>query len=93
MSLSVKGLALTAAIFWGALMFLMGISHLVWPSYGLAFLELVRHRHVLAEQNRLHGEIWILPSDGFSKTFDASNVDQYTHGSEEDDEVLTANSE
>ena len=42
MSLSVKGLALTAAIFWGVLMFLMGISHLVWPSYGLAFLELVQ---------------------------------------------------
>ncbi len=41
MSLSAKGLALTAAIFWGALMFLMGMSHLVWPSYGLAFLELV----------------------------------------------------
>jgi len=41
MSLSVKGLALTAAIFWGALMFLMGIAHIVWPSYGLAFLETV----------------------------------------------------
>ena len=41
MNLSVKGLALTAAIFWGALMFLMGIAHLVWPGYGLAFLEMV----------------------------------------------------
>jgi hypothetical protein len=41
MSLSIKGLALTAAIIWGAVVFLMGIAHLIWPSYGLAFLEMV----------------------------------------------------
>jgi len=42
MSLSIKGLTLTVAIFWGALMFLMGIAHLIWPSYGTAFLEVAQ---------------------------------------------------
>jgi segregation and condensation protein A len=74
-------------------MFELGMHKSAMIGVFLAILELVRHRHVLAEQNRLHGEIWILPSDGFSKTFDASSIDQYDHGPEEDDEVLTANSE
>ena len=43
----------------------------------LAILELVRHRHVAAEQEGIHGEIWIQPSEGFSREFDASNIDGY----------------
>ena len=31
----------------------------------LAVLELVRHHHIRAEQNDLHGEIWILPGERF----------------------------
>ncbi len=43
----------------------------------LAVLELVRHRHVSAEQDDIHGEIWIRPSEGFSEVFDASGIDPY----------------
>ena len=48
----------------------------------LAILELVRHHHVRTEQNLLFGEIWILPGPETSAEVDASNVDQYEHGSE-----------
>ncbi len=41
MKLSVKSLAATCAILWGAVVFLMGLAHLIWPSYGTAFLELM----------------------------------------------------
>ena len=40
MKLSVKGLALTVAIFWGALIFLVGITNLVFPEYGEDLLEI-----------------------------------------------------
>ncbi len=43
----------------------------------LAILELVRHRHVSAEQDDTHGEIWIEPCDGFSEVFDVAGVDPY----------------
>jgi len=59
----------------------------------LAILELVRHRHVLAEQNQLHGEIWILPSERFSPVFDASDADGYDHGTEENEEAEMRNEE
>ena len=40
MKLSVKALALSAGILWGAAVFLVGIGHLIWPGYGTAMLEL-----------------------------------------------------
>jgi len=40
MKLSVKSLAIACAILWAATVFLMGLAHLIWPSYGTAFLEL-----------------------------------------------------
>jgi segregation and condensation protein A len=43
----------------------------------LAILELVRHRHVSAEQDEMHGEIWIQPSDSFSHELDLSDIDPY----------------
>ena len=48
----------------------------------LAILELVRHHHVRTEQNLPFGEIWILPGPETNAEVDASNVDQYEHGSE-----------
>jgi segregation and condensation protein A len=45
----------------------------------LAILELVRHRHVQAEQGEMHGEIWIQPSEGFSQVLDVSDIDSYDH--------------
>jgi len=43
----------------------------------LAILELVRHHSVRAEQEDLHGEIWILPGEAFQEQLDLSNVDNY----------------
>jgi segregation and condensation protein A len=43
----------------------------------LAVLELVRHHHVRAEQNRLFGEIWVLPGPNFDQPFDAAGADNY----------------
>ncbi len=46
----------------------------------LALLELVRHHHVRAEQNSLHGEIWILPTADAPASLDLSEVDSYEGG-------------
>ncbi len=42
MKLSVKGLAVTAAILWGGAIFLTGILNLMWSGYGVAFLDMAR---------------------------------------------------
>jgi hypothetical protein len=41
MTLSIKGLALTVGILWGACCFLTGIVNLIWPSYGVGFLSMM----------------------------------------------------
>ena len=43
----------------------------------LAVLELVRHHRVRAEQDGLHGEIYLLPGDGIDDELDVSAVDTY----------------
>lgn len=49
----------------------------------LAVLELTRHHNVLAQQNDLHAEILIVPSDGFAKDLEIANIDDYNpHGNE-----------
>lgn len=40
MKLCVKSLAIACCIFSGAIVFLTGLAHLIWPGYGTAFLEL-----------------------------------------------------
>jgi hypothetical protein len=40
MRLSVKALALSFGVICAALIFLVGICHLIWPSYGTALLQL-----------------------------------------------------
>ena len=40
--ISVRGLALTVGILWAAGVFLVGLGNLLWPSYGVAFLEIPR---------------------------------------------------
>jgi len=42
MKLSVKGLALSAAILWGGCILLMGVLNLIWNGYAVAFLDLMR---------------------------------------------------
>ena len=43
----------------------------------LAVLELVRHHSVRAEQRDLHGEIWIVPGDGFDPTQEIAGGNEY----------------
>jgi len=43
----------------------------------LAVLELVRHHQVRVEQNRLFGDIWILPNLDCTEPLDLSDVDNY----------------
>ncbi len=45
----------------------------------LACLELVSHHQVRVEQNRLFGEVWILPNLECSEPLDLSGVDTYEH--------------
>jgi len=42
MKWSVKGLAVAAGAGWGGCVFLVGLVNLVWPSYGVAVLDLAR---------------------------------------------------
>lgn len=42
MKLSIKGLALASGILWGGCILLVGVGNLIWPSYGVAFLDLAR---------------------------------------------------
>lgn len=41
MRLCIKSLAITAAILWGACVLLLGIANLIWPTYAVAFLQMV----------------------------------------------------
>ena len=43
----------------------------------LAVLELVRHHSVVAEQNDLHGEIWIVPGQEFDPAKEVASADEY----------------
>jgi segregation and condensation protein A len=45
----------------------------------LAVLELVRHVQVRVEQNKLFGEIWLLPRRDASEPLDPSKIDNYDH--------------
>ncbi len=51
----------------------------------LAILELVRHHNVRTEQNDQHGEIWILPGEGFRADLTISDVDDYDRKPVSDD--------
>jgi hypothetical protein len=42
MKLSVKALAITAAILWGGSILLVGIMGMIWPGYGEAYLDMAR---------------------------------------------------
>ena len=41
MRLSIRSLAVTFGILWGGTVLLLGMANLIWPSYGVAFLQLV----------------------------------------------------
>ncbi len=41
MTLNVKAMGVAVGLLWGACMLLMGLANLIWPGYGVAFLNLV----------------------------------------------------
>lgn len=41
MKINITALALTAGLFWGATIFVVGVASVIWPGYGRAFLEVV----------------------------------------------------
>jgi hypothetical protein len=41
MKLNLKALALTAGILWALALFLVGAANLIWPGYGVVFLQLM----------------------------------------------------
>lgn len=43
----------------------------------LAILELVRHHNVRTEQGEMHGEIWIVPGEGFDPAREITAADDY----------------
>lgn len=45
----------------------------------LAVLELMRHQQVIAEQDALFGEIWLIRNDRSDAPIDSANVDNYDH--------------
>lgn len=51
----------------------------------LAILELARHHNVRAEQDSIHGEIWVMPSANFRETLALEDVDTYEHKGASDD--------
>ncbi|MCE9529323.1 MAG: segregation/condensation protein A [Planctomycetales bacterium] len=46
----------------------------------LAVLELCRHHNVRAEQNDFHGEIYIVPTEGFDPAKEITSADDYSGG-------------
>ncbi len=41
MRIEVRALGFSLALLWGGGIFITGIANLIWPSYGIAFLEML----------------------------------------------------
>ncbi|OGP59890.1 MAG: hypothetical protein A2162_10075 [Deltaproteobacteria bacterium RBG_13_52_11b] len=41
MKLNIRALALSIAILWGLAVFIVGLANIIWPGYGVAFLQLL----------------------------------------------------
>lgn len=40
MKLSLKGFTITCGLLWGGAVLMVGLANVVWPTYGVAFLQL-----------------------------------------------------
>ncbi len=58
-------------------MFTAGMHKSALIGVFLAILELVRHHHVRTEQPDPHGDIWVLPAEGFDENLELEDVDNY----------------
>lgn len=50
----------------------------------LAILELMRHQMVVAQQDQLFGELWVLATDTTAAQIDPTDVDNYEHSQRND---------
>jgi len=41
MKLSIKGLAIASGAIWGSAMLFTGLANMIWPNYGVTFLEVI----------------------------------------------------
>jgi len=41
MKFNITALAVTAGLFWGAAMLLVSLANMIWPGYGVAFLDVI----------------------------------------------------
>ena len=58
-------------------MFVPGMHKSAIIGVFLAILELVRHHNVTAEQDGVHGDIWLNAAEGFDQSLDVTNVEEY----------------
>ncbi len=86
MILSVKSVALTAALLWGGCLLVLGLVNLAVPSYGAAFLNGVasiypgfRHSHTIADA--LVGGIYGAIDGGLGGAFFAWLYNSFSHDS------------
>jgi len=59
MKLDWRALSLTCAILWAGTVFLMGVANLIWPTYGVNFLQLVASIYPGYNAARSFGEVII----------------------------------
>ena len=74
MRISVKAMTLSAAIVWGALMLLVGLIHLMEPSYGAEFLRAMSSVYPGADTAPTLGRVLLGTVYGFSAGGDAGCV-------------------
>ncbi len=75
-------------------MFQVGMHKSALIGVFLAVLELVRHHEIRAEQDGLHGEIYLLGGENLSDDLDVSGVDEYDGSElEPSDEVAETETE
>ena len=57
MKINVTALALTAGLFWGASLLVVGSANLMWPGYGRAFLDLAASLYPGYHPGRAFGSV------------------------------------
>lgn len=57
MKLNVKALALTIGILWAAAILITGVANLIWPSYGMKFLEVMASVYPGYKATRSFGDV------------------------------------
>ncbi|MEE9609888.1 MAG: bacteriophage holin [Desulfatiglandales bacterium] len=57
MKLNIKALALAIGILWAAAIFIVGVANLIWPGYGVKFLEVMASIYPGFKATRSFGDV------------------------------------